>query len=284
MYLTNDLSQPTMWQIPSGTSIAAGGYLLFYADGQTSATTASGRHTSFTLSASGGSIGLFATDGITPIDTVTYGAQAANVSYGRAADGSVWGPMATPTLGTANGTHRQRPCLQQHGQRHVRRDHDPRGHLDRGRPGGRQRNDPLHAQRNRPWARPPRTPAESRRSWASAWPASTPAVTARRWPPRSRATPSMRRAVPRDLDRHRRPADDHGRQQEQGLRCGPADLDGQLLRLRQRRHVGQPHDAADALARRPRRPATFGQPYPITASGAVDARLHDQLRRRDARP
>ena len=104
MYLTNNLSLPTLWQIPTGTSIVAGGYLVFYADGQTSATTASGRHTSFTLSASGGSIGLFAADGVTPLDTITYGVQAANVSYGRAADGSVWGPMASATLGTANGT------------------------------------------------------------------------------------------------------------------------------------------------------------------------------------
>jgi len=104
MYLTNDLSTLSKWQIPTGTSIAAGGYLLFYADGQTSATTASGRHTSFTLSPGGGTIALIDINGVTPIDTITYGAQTANVSYGRAANGSLWGPMASPTLGTSNGT------------------------------------------------------------------------------------------------------------------------------------------------------------------------------------
>ena len=37
-------------------------------------------------------------------------------------------------------------------------------------------------------------------------------------------------------------ADDHRRQPDQGVRCGPADADRQLLRLRQRRYLGQPDE------------------------------------------
>ena len=81
MYLTNSSSTPTLWQIPSGASIAAGGSLIFYADGETSSTTAAGRHTSFTLSASGGAVYLYNTDGATLVSSVAYPALAANVTY-----------------------------------------------------------------------------------------------------------------------------------------------------------------------------------------------------------
>ena len=44
--------------------------------------------------------------------------------------------------------------------------------------------------------------------------------------------------------RHQRAALDHRRQPDQGLRRGAAGLDGELHRIRQRRHVRQPHDSA----------------------------------------
>ncbi len=54
MYLTDDLSEPTKWQIPYGRStltvIPPKGYLLIWADGDT---TAAGLHAGFSLSASG---------------------------------------------------------------------------------------------------------------------------------------------------------------------------------------------------------------------------------------
>ncbi len=81
MYLTNTSSDPTLWQIPSGVSIAAGSDVIFYADGETSATTAAGRHASFTLSAAGGSIYLYNSDGATLLGSMTYPALAANVAY-----------------------------------------------------------------------------------------------------------------------------------------------------------------------------------------------------------
>jgi hypothetical protein len=100
MYLTNDASTPTKWQIPAGVSIPAGGYLLFWADADTDA---GSRHTNFTLSASGGSISLYDIDGITRIDAITYGTQITNISYGRnpVATGT-WGYITTPTPGAAN--------------------------------------------------------------------------------------------------------------------------------------------------------------------------------------
>jgi len=87
MYLTDDLSEPTMWMIPAGVSIDAGDYLLFWADNdEVQGVT----HTNFKLGASGEAIGLFDSDahGNTAIDMITFGEQSADISYGRCPDGS----------------------------------------------------------------------------------------------------------------------------------------------------------------------------------------------------
>ena len=85
MYLTDDLANPTKWQIPSGyssqTTIPAGGFLVFWADDEI--TEGPAIHTNFKLSGSGEQIGLFDTDGITEIDAVVFGEQTTNISYGR---------------------------------------------------------------------------------------------------------------------------------------------------------------------------------------------------------
>ena len=87
----------------------------------------------------------------------------------------------------------------------------------------------------------------------------------------ARSIPTTRsRYVAGTPDRHPGAADDHRRQPDQGLRRGAADPDGQLLRLRQRRHSGQPDHPAHAEHHRHRQPASRGSPYAITASGAVD--------------
>jgi formylglycine-generating enzyme required for sulfatase activity len=99
MYLTNDASAPTKWQIPAGVSIPASGYLLFWADGDTTAGT---RHTNFSLSATGGTLSLYDIDGITLIDTIIYGQQITNISYGRSDGSGTWGYITNPTPGTAN--------------------------------------------------------------------------------------------------------------------------------------------------------------------------------------
>ena len=84
----------------------------------------------------------------------------------------------------------------------------------------------------------------------------------------------------RDADRQPRPADDHGQQRHQGLRGRAADVVGQLLGIRQRRHFCEPHDAADPNPERrgvQQRRQLFDRSQ---RSGRLE--LHDYLRRRDA--
>jgi len=100
MYISDNLTNPTKWQVPSGVTIPAGGYLVFMADGDTDQ---GSRHTSWSLGKSGESIGIYAADGTTLIDSVTFGAQTANISYGRSTDGGAeWSLFTTPTPGTSN--------------------------------------------------------------------------------------------------------------------------------------------------------------------------------------
>jgi len=103
MYLTDDSLMPTKWQFPAGsasTKIAPHGYVLIWADGDTTST---GLHASFKLDATGEEIALVANDGTTVIDSLRFDQQRADVSYGRYPDG---GPdlrfMAVPTPGAAN--------------------------------------------------------------------------------------------------------------------------------------------------------------------------------------
>jgi len=104
LYLTDDVAAPTKWRIPADrpalTTIPAHGYLLIWADGDTDST---GLHAGFRLSADGDQLALFATDGRTPIDSVEFGEQTANVSYGRdPAAGNEWRFFALATPGTVN--------------------------------------------------------------------------------------------------------------------------------------------------------------------------------------
>ena len=100
MYLTDNLSNPTKWQIPEGVNINPGEYLLFWADeneGQ------GPTHTNFKLSASGEEIGLIASDGTTVLDSIRFGDQVTDISYGRYPDASSnLRFFATPTPWTEN--------------------------------------------------------------------------------------------------------------------------------------------------------------------------------------
>jgi hypothetical protein len=100
MYLTDDLKVPTKWQIPVGSLVTGRGYRLIWAGNHTSA---GGQHASFSLQSDGEEIGLFDKDGSTVIDTVSFGRQDPNTSYGRYPDGaSEWRLFGTPTGGTRN--------------------------------------------------------------------------------------------------------------------------------------------------------------------------------------
>ncbi|MHC4243872.1 MAG: lamin tail domain-containing protein, partial [Planctomycetota bacterium] len=85
MYLTDDLSAPTKWRIHSdGRGIPPGGYLIIWADGETSST---GLHANFKLSADGEEIALFGSDGSTLIDIVSFPEQDGDISFGRYPNG-----------------------------------------------------------------------------------------------------------------------------------------------------------------------------------------------------
>ncbi|NQT03753.1 MAG: lamin tail domain-containing protein [Planctomycetes bacterium] len=100
MYLTDDLDNPTKWQFPASTTIPAGGYILVWADGDT---TDPGLHANFKLNADGEEIGLFDADGTTLIDSITFGEQTGDVSYGRFPDAfDNWYLFATATPGEEN--------------------------------------------------------------------------------------------------------------------------------------------------------------------------------------
>jgi len=89
MYLTDDLAEPAKWQIPDNnpslTTISAGGYLVIWADGDTQDT---GLHTNFNINAAGEELGLFNTDANTVIDSISFGQQTVDISYGRYPDAS----------------------------------------------------------------------------------------------------------------------------------------------------------------------------------------------------
>ena len=100
MYLTDDLADPTSWRFPDGTLIDPAGYLLVWADNSSDLNSL---HASFRLTANGEEVGLFASDGVTLIDSVTFAKQLGDVSYGRSPDGSPnWTPLLRATPGWGN--------------------------------------------------------------------------------------------------------------------------------------------------------------------------------------
>lgn len=100
-YLTDELNNPMRWAFPNVT-IPAKGYLLIWADDDLNQ---SGLHANFKLSKDGEQIGLY--DGTTFVDSISYGLQNTDVSYGRKSDGDHnWvffeSPNNPPTPGAAN--------------------------------------------------------------------------------------------------------------------------------------------------------------------------------------
>ena len=97
MYVTDNLSNFTTFRIPGGspaTIIPAYGYKVFCAD---DSTRQGPLHVAFKLSSSGESLGLADTSGI-PIDSVSFGAQTPDVSFGRLPNGT--GPFQSITSAT----------------------------------------------------------------------------------------------------------------------------------------------------------------------------------------
>ena len=100
-HLTDDPNQPTKFTIPGGVTLAAGGHMVIWADDET---LQGGNHVNFTLTNTGGLIALFDASAQL-VDSVTYGAQATNISQGRTPDGSdTIVNFSAPTPGAANLT------------------------------------------------------------------------------------------------------------------------------------------------------------------------------------
>ncbi len=107
MYLTDNFANLTKFQIPannsSATTIASHDHLIFWLDeeqykGPT--------HTNFKLSNTGERIALVASDGVTIIDSISFGAITYDVTLGRTTDGSSsWSyfPVPTPDNNNSGG-------------------------------------------------------------------------------------------------------------------------------------------------------------------------------------
>lgn len=96
-YVTDDLGEPHKWRVPNGTLLAGSGFLLLWADGRNT-----GLHTSFKLSKGGEQLGLYTPQGVA-VDTLSFGTQQDDISYGRlGGDPNQWGFFRPPSPGSAN--------------------------------------------------------------------------------------------------------------------------------------------------------------------------------------
>ncbi|MFT5680938.1 MAG: hypothetical protein ACI8RZ_001844 [Myxococcota bacterium] len=97
--MTDDLEDPTVWELDDTLSIEAGGFLLLWADKDPEE---GPNHLDFGMSRDGGQIGLFAPTE-RAIDRLEYAAQASDLSAARTPDGSLdWAITDAPTPGASN--------------------------------------------------------------------------------------------------------------------------------------------------------------------------------------
>ena len=99
-YLSDDKDTLNKWRIPDGNIIGGYGYYIFWCSGDNNK---GKRHTNFKLSADGETLYLVAKDGKTIIDSVEFGPQEPNISYGRVEDGkNQWIYFENPTFASKN--------------------------------------------------------------------------------------------------------------------------------------------------------------------------------------
>lgn len=97
-FLSDNESKPSKWKLPSGTIIVGGGYLVVWADNDT---TQAGLHANFKLSSGGEELVLSKPD-LTIIDEISYPAQTAELSYSRFPDGTGSFMWQIPTFNASN--------------------------------------------------------------------------------------------------------------------------------------------------------------------------------------
>lgn len=91
-YLSDDPAQPLKYRVPSNGvyRIPARSYLVVWADNSTNqnSNARSNLHVNFQLGGNSGNIVMTAPDGVTLVDSITYGSQTNDVSEGRFSDGA----------------------------------------------------------------------------------------------------------------------------------------------------------------------------------------------------
>jgi hypothetical protein len=105
MYVSDDLTEPRKWRL-GNLSIPANGFLLLWADDDAEQ---GSNHVGFKLSGSGEQLGLFDRDENEnlPIDTLSFGPQLLDISYGRTQDGAdewIFYNKPTPGIGNRDST------------------------------------------------------------------------------------------------------------------------------------------------------------------------------------
>jgi hypothetical protein len=97
-YLSDSKKENKKWHFPQGTSIRENGYLIIWADNDTTQT---GLHANFKLSSAGEEVVLTKPDG-TITDKTTFSAQTLELSYSRVPNGKGAFKWQTPTFLRSN--------------------------------------------------------------------------------------------------------------------------------------------------------------------------------------
>ncbi|HEY3862719.1 MAG TPA: lamin tail domain-containing protein [Verrucomicrobiae bacterium] len=106
LYLADSYTNLGQWPFPAGAVIGSGQFMVIFADGQTSLSTASELHTSFVLPPSSGPLALsrFSNGQYQVLDYLDYTSLLPNYSYGSVPDGQSFtrAVFASPTPGATN--------------------------------------------------------------------------------------------------------------------------------------------------------------------------------------
>jgi len=95
MYLTDNINDPTKWQIPSGVTVQAGAFVLVWCDDEP---TQGSMHATFKLDNDGEEIGLYDSDGSTQLDYIEFSKLRTDHAAGRMYDGqAMWVSFPDPT-------------------------------------------------------------------------------------------------------------------------------------------------------------------------------------------
>lgn len=100
MYLTDNSDYPAKWKLPDESILSARERLIIWADDQPEQ---GDYHTNFKLNEDGEFVGLYCKDGVIPADSISFGNQLSDVSFGRYPEGTGdWEFMFIPTPNAAN--------------------------------------------------------------------------------------------------------------------------------------------------------------------------------------